>query len=543
MKTLVFFGAGATKRLNMPISIDIEKFFKELSQNSSIKERLEKFLSDTRLFSKEVEEQFIADIEQTLSLLYDGNGATNQKEAKYIKEKTFKGYIKTLAQKSELKALYEHFFGTYVFPYYDWLALKSLIQDILEIGERDNISLQDILTIISKALFSNISIPTKELFPKEEKFTFPNRIYLNYPQRLQGAVRVYNLLVFKLFKYALEELNEEKLSKYRKFVNAVVEECTSDISKGKSDEEILVNTNLATLNWEPVIPFLFIRRVRDKNQELKYKGLLLYLSYSAPFNVFNIKRRKEKTYIVDEDGAFFVNELTKQKKLCKVNVKLIKFFVPHGLFNMRVCPRCQNIFLIFPDEVGKIEPKRLRELFYFDIIPTKEDLEYLRKVFNKEEILPSEIVCPHCGNPTFFTDTFLQIQTVFKPQEPPLILKSYYDYAVSAAEADHLVFIGYSFPKDDIPHLITLLSLGFNPSKHKRDRKMTLILYDTSLTLREKIWFKYDEAIKKTNSYNQETLRNASKLIKKKNIRVTFFGFPDILDRVSPKEILKWRGA
>jgi len=312
-------------------------------------------LSKSKLFSGEVKAQFIADIEQTLNLLYDGNGATNQKEASRIREETFKNYIKSLAKEPALKALYEHFFGTYVFPYYDWLALKSLIQDILEIGEEDNISLQDILTIISKALFSNISIPTKELFPKEEKFTFPNKIYLNYPQRLQGAIRVYNLLIFKLFKYALEELNETKLSKYRKFVNAIAEECILDISQNKHNREILTSTNLATLNWEPVIPFLFIRKIRDKNQELKYRNILLYLSYGAPFSVFNIKRQEEKTYIIDEDGAFFVNELTREKKLCKVNVKLVKFFVPHGLFNMRVCPRCQNIFLIRQNRTKEIK--------------------------------------------------------------------------------------------------------------------------------------------------------------------------------------------
>ena len=141
------------------------------------------------------------------------------------------------------------------------------------------------------------------------------------------------------------------------------------------------------------------------------------------------------------------------------------------------------------------------------------------------------------------------MQSIVKPEEPALIRKIYTDYAVSFSKAEHLIFIGYSFPIDDIPHLLTLMTMNIGEITKK---KLSLIIYSSTKELREETWFTLEKArkiLEKTirnnpnnnpDKLNLETLNNILKISKKNNIRVSFLGFPDILDKVKTKELIKW---
>ncbi len=210
--TLIFFGAGATASLGFPTTDEQERFLKSLIMEDSIKSRLQNYdnLSDEAL----------NDFDRTLKLLFDGDGKETEFEAYKIREKAikdFEGEIKKILGRrmfgSDLLVQLNRYFNTYVFPYYDWLAFKSIYRDFAETS--DTVKLHHILSVISKALLENIALPTRELFSKDESNIFP--VYINYKQRLEGALRVYKLLVFKLFKHKIRKANYKNFDLYRKF--------------------------------------------------------------------------------------------------------------------------------------------------------------------------------------------------------------------------------------------------------------------------------------------------------------------------------------
>ncbi|WP_457677773.1 hypothetical protein [Thermovibrio sp.] len=546
MKTLVFFGAGATASLNAPITWIQEQFFKSLIGNEPIEKRIKKFFKEVKpKLNARRKEEFIEDFKLTLQLLYDGDGKNSEEEASKIRENALNRIVNSISREFSLskeeRASLEHFYYIYVFPYYDWLAFKSIAKEILRFKSA---SIQDVLTVLTKAALEGISIPTPELFTKSKRQI---DIYVNYRSRLEGALRVYKLLIFKLFKHLLRE-NEENnlLTKYKSFVKNSIKLARglkSERTDNDIGEKFKLPISLATLNWDPIFPFLYLKEIRDINKEETKRGWRYYLSYGTPFMVKNLNQ--EDGYIIDEDAAFYTEIMTNEKRKCKLYTRIMKFFVPHGLMNMKTCPNCQNIFLIFPDKVGKLNFKRFLDIFLLDPIPTEEDIKELKnrnfKHFNLKDFLPSQINCPYCKTPTFFQDTFLQIQSILKPEEPPSIRKSYFDYAKSFSKAKHLVFIGYSFPIDDIPHLLTLMTLSIG--NEDINRKFSLILYKPKLCSNK--WLSYEEAKKilqkERDERNLETLKNVLKLSKKENIRINFCGFPTILDKMNIEDILLYR--
>ena len=70
------------------------------------------------------------------------------------------------------------------------------------------------------------------------------------------------------------------------------------------------------------------------------------------------------------------------------------------------------------------------------------------------------------------------------------------------------------------------------------ERKITLILKDDRYN--RKIWYSLNEIKDKVGDGIRKTLLNASLIVKENNIRVSFLGFPQILEKINVKDILHW---
>ncbi len=290
-----------------------------------------------------------------------------------------------------------------------------------------------------------------------------------------------------------------------------------------------------------MVPFYLIKQAEVLNYKITKKGKRVYVSYGAPFLVFKMAGREKIGYIVDEDAVFFANLMGYKKAKTSFLVQLVKFFPAHGLVNLRVCPRCQNAFIIFPTDVDSITPESLGDVFLLDPLPCKKDLEIMKNKYSNlfdefnlwDSWLPSQVVCPICKSPTFFFDTFMSIQSILKFDESPLMKKVYYDYAERASKAEHIIFIGYSFPSDDVSHLLSLLAMKTGVS---RERKITLILKKEGYN---KIWYSLKN-IGNIDINTMNSLNNVQLIAKRENIRVSFLGFPEVTEVIGVKNILLW---
>ena len=543
-KTLVFFGAGSTFALGAPVTAFQEKFFKSLIKiEIPIEKRLEALREDFKLMTSEQWQDFVSDIKRTLCLLYDGDGYLTESEAAKKREEAEKELKRILRFKKNEDKL-EQFLRIYIYPWYDWLAFVGIAKSLFSVGEK--VTIQDILSVLVKAYADSISLPTSELFKKERKRRLS--IYVNYPSRLEGALRVYKLLLFKLFKHLLRAnvaRNKNTWKKYEKFAIALIETFLKDFDVKAEVSSSVMNLSMATLNWDPIFPMFFIKACKEINDSLIKENKRIYLSYGAPFLVrkFSPFAKDKGLYIFGEEAVTLVNLMTLDKKKCNLRMKTLKFFVPHGLMNLRVCPRCQNAFIILPDDVGKLSWDRFLDIYLLDPIPSEADVKKMKEYSDSfENRSPSYIECPVCHTPTYFHDTFMLIQSIVKPKNTPIMEKVVVDYCISFSEAKHLVFLGYSFPIDDIPHMLSLLTLGTNiQSSDKNSKKFTVVLYNPQIKTDKWISIDYAKRHLPPDSRDNKTIEALLKLTKKENVRLNFAGIPRVFEKYSVDSIITWR--
>jgi hypothetical protein len=60
--------------------------------------------------------------------------------------------------------------------------------------------------------------------------------------------------------------------------------------------------------------------------------------------------------------------------------------------------------------------------------------------------------CLHCGTLTYAHHTQAVMQSSFKPQPPSFIEEIQRDLRATAMRADHVIFMGYSLPLDDVTY-------------------------------------------------------------------------------------------
>jgi len=218
-KTLIIVGAGMSKSLGLPTTSDIYNTLKILLDEenykspSSLRQRLARIKEANVMFLDECAEK---DFVMALSMLFDGNGARTTRDANECCEQSLSEYC-SLYQKyfpsANIDALRHHL--RYTFKQYSLTDLKAIMYSLKESSPVEKISLIKILTTINKAIESNIAIPTNEIFPDEKKET--RQLYYCDRNKLDGALNTYKLLVYKLFKHLLRNMNTSLLSKYEDF--------------------------------------------------------------------------------------------------------------------------------------------------------------------------------------------------------------------------------------------------------------------------------------------------------------------------------------
>jgi hypothetical protein len=339
----------------------------------------------------------------------------------------------------------------------------------------------------------------------------------------------------------------------------------------------LLPVEFLTFNWDPFLPFILIKANLYANKRMEINTLhgdilpQTYVDFTWNIPIvrldkqFNPQKKHEiwDEILISEDTAYFVNKLTRKswvyensKIESNLFLQLIKLYAVHGLFNIRFCPYCNQLFMVMPTKIKYLNVatyEGLRDLFLLDPIPSVHDMKIVSKKYKKTLLYeaykkgrPDELPCPNCKYPTYFEDTPLSIQTILKSDEIFFLRHLKNTVFNKLREYDHLIIIGYSFPEDDISNNFTIELYGSstnhaknkNGYKKSQKKKITIISYNPSL--QSKIWYKPEEIEKKQNlGFN---LQEVKKLFPNAEIRISFLGWPDILMKVhSWKEIVEFK--
>ena len=458
-KTLLIVGAGFSVNLGMPTTYNIEEIIKFLLdldlyeshrsyKPTTIDERLERL--NNSLTKTKLDDIAKNDFKNTLNILFDGNGAKTADEANVNYNKAFNSYKKQYSniigennENFQDGALDLHLRFDCM-NWFDLMAFKSVAIEKIKLNPKNEFKIVDVLTAISKALNEHITVPTKEIFPKEINNTLG--IFYNDRFRLESALNFYKLMVFKIFKHFLRINSKRNLEnssvigadgvygdkRYFKFFEELQKDFTGiesldNVTQIDKRENYLSKLGFVAFNWDPILPFYAMKTNYKLNKAL-FNGSIypntnanikkrLYMDFGMPLGAVNFtieaesennKAIKSIGFTPSENEASFVNSMTKESfdpydkysggKLSRVAIKLIKLFGPHGFINLRICPRCQNPFMFFNKRIGKFNLNNLHELFVSDPIPSEYDLKYASK--NKilkekyESGKPDELDCP-----------------------------------------------------------------------------------------------------------------------------------------------------
>ena len=168
-------------------------------------------------------------------------------------------------------------------------------------------------------------------------------------------------------------------------------------------------------------------------------------------------------YPLNEGAAQRLNEL---KCPSSPSVRLTKFLFPHGCLCWRACPDCGKLSAFHGDEwkldAGGLFPPP--PLLGFDPLACPPRIKGEERRAREDGRVDAR-ACLHCGTLTYAHHTQAIMQSSFKSQPESFIGEIHRDLQATAMRAEHIIFMGYSLPPDDVEYR------AFFSARRQREQK------------------------------------------------------------------------
>lgn len=503
-ETVIFWGAGATANLGMSSTSKIGEIIYTLSGINScenLKERIK------RAFPS-VEDKIKDELESLLTILNQGAYEKKSKEDLGFSKKRI----------IELKTIY------------NWFIVKEIMKRCPGI-KNGEFNLVDLYNLI------DLHIKTNQGFNSEKAYIRPEQLIV--------ARNTLNMIITMIhaieYRLALRDKRKE-INRYYEFaleLGKIMQregfERINDGIKLYDREFYLFNYAIICMNWDPIFLWILFNAHRKLNNTSENIKLFTDLAYFMA--VREIEGDSPSHWFPMNETA--VQRLNYNEELTRERFRIGKFYFPHGCHGFRECPNCGKVTFYLGNEWNIYS----KSLFPPQIIPSLAYNNY-RSLEEKEKYDYGKIdaiQCTHCGHITETHHTLLEMPTNFKGSHPPFIEEIERDMKIAIQKAKHIIFMGYSLPKDD---LIYRSIFAARKQIGKDSPKCSIVNFDSSLPDR---WL-YKEQLLSYNIDNskREIFNNISEIFGKDNIRFYGKGIPQVFledDKVSKKKIeklLKW---
>lgn len=358
--------------------------------------------------------------------------------------------------------------------FYDWPALKSVVR-ICPGSSAKGFKINDLFNLLDMhgPLGFGVRAPTSL---KRAPTSFEGEDRFFDARRLIGATNALRMLLGALFYIDYQECIRSKsdvLTQYFDFASLLGRrmQCRGkDLAhQHRLDEPEFCqgDVGFVSLNYDPIalwVQFIANRELNESPSVPKIGGVPLQLFHD--FGHLIPARRVGKGdanwpwYPMNEGVAQRLNEPT----VSASRVRLTKFPFPHGCLCWRECPDCGKLSSYHGDQwelgaPGLFPPPPL-QAFDTGACPARITGEERTQ---REKGMIDARACLHCQTLTYAHHTQTVMQSSFKSQPPSFIEEIQRDLRAVTMQANHIIFMGYSLPPDDVTY-----RAFFSARRHRR---------------------------------------------------------------------------
>ena len=561
--TVIFWGAGATADLGMPLTPDQADFLCELAPSSASKARDRDLHSRVRKALQvrpddSTSEHWIRALHDLLTILGDDlpTVCDDAKDAPSVGHVT-PNAIAVMRANSRPGASDDEIRERIIDlrALYDWPALKAVIDVCPRTEGSDDdtwIKLQDLFNILDMHGQSGHGFQERS-----ERFLTP--------QRVLGARAALQMLIQTQLYMAWHRWGRKhkNLRHYYDFSVALGRRMqreglalAADGIACDSRDFYMSDLSFVSLNWDPIALWCQFVANRDLNNSLAVPHVgcpARKLKIFHDLGHFVAGSRVNKT---DEQDRLWhpMNESSAQRlNDCEHGasdrIRIAKFLFPHGCLWWRECPSCGKLSSYMGDTWRTYSPT------LFPPPPLKAFVEEVRFkpccvkkescAWNRGEV--DARACVHCDTLTYMHHTPMQLQSNFKSPPPPFMEEMQRDMRVVVEDADHIIFMGYSLPPDDVAYRAFFAA---RTSRTCSPPKCSVVLGRCG-PRRWFGWRELDEQLKKGECHrHRETLEAARDLFGKENVRFygggiprVFLGSGNTVTESAMDKLLDWDGS
>ena len=343
---------------------------------------------------------------------------------------------------------------------YDWPALKSVVH-LCPGSSADTFKLNDLFNLLDMhgPLGFGVRAPT----PSEGGGQFFDA------RRLIGAKNALRMLLGALFYIDYQEcirskrdvLDQYRISDFASHLGCRMQRQGMNLAhqhRLDQPEFYQGDVSFVSLNYDPIalwVQFIANREL-NKSASVPHIGsppvpLQLFHDFGhlIPARRIGGKEPNWPWYPMNEAVAQRLNESARSD----FRVRLIKFLFPHGSLCWRECPNCGKLSAYHGDQwkldaSGLFPPPPLRA---FDEKPCPDWIDGEERTQREKGHVDAR-TCLHCGTLTYAHHTQTVMQSSFKSQPPSFIEEIQRDLRAAAMQANHIIFMGYSLPPDDVSY-------------------------------------------------------------------------------------------
>lgn len=447
-ETILFVGAGATSRLNMPTTDEMARILWNFCDCDL---SVEAVGDAAKCFKGRG--QTIVDLLKVVDPGVEGDAPPFLSDD--VRNRAFPGLDEEAVRKV-VSNLRRH---------YDWSALRLIAKAKKGDGygaqkgwPRANY-LQEVFTLIDACLRESRGFNVSD----SGKFVFLSA------DRLRAARELLVLLLNTMFACSWGNLvrsDEERntLEKYQQFFNSLARLMQREGMRF-ADAGITLNSaefyrfgySMVTTNFEPIFLWLAWQGNKHANKwqdvRVENPGRQLCLRMNFPTTVGMRKPADPSDKRLDPNVWFPCTEAVAQninakKHLDERAFRLGMYSPVHGMSNFRHCPVCGRLNMYLGDSWDECS----KTLFTNGITEKLTNGQLPRTVREDEARKRGEydaLECHFCGAMTHAYDNFMFMQTQLKCPAPSFIKEITDDALSQIAGAKHIVLLGYSLPLDD----------------------------------------------------------------------------------------------